>query len=373
MYPTVTCTAVPDFAGQVLMQDPPCVLLYVRGVGENHDAQNILLPLVIDNVLLATNLLPNDVFALPVVIQASAKVKKNKLTVLVEENVLAVMYNPFTVPIDKRNKALQLLGLADSSISACVSLRGIPVEYIADPDVILTNPVPTLDRINMIMIPLEPSASGLTLMQLLIGSGAIDPTTLLHFTVLPANQQARQEFRHQRLYVFLTLNAFFKDAMAFSHPSVKELLLNEKTSHKRLFKSDFLPGILSAMSSSGSWSRNRQLLSGSPQITSHNGGRKFTNPSPHPIPSLGASPEVMSEPSCVTSISSVLHPDDLTADFGAQVTLFNRQMFSQQQLMAQQTSQLLENSAKMVLALEALTLFITKQTPSPGTNGDIHK
>jgi hypothetical protein len=120
-YPTVTCTAIPEFAGRALKHDPPCTLLFVRGVGENHDAHNILIPLVIDNVLLATQLQLDEVFALPIVIQASPKLKKDNLTVLLEENVIAIMYDPTKVTTERKNRALHLLGLADSS-----------VEYIAD-------------------------------------------------------------------------------------------------------------------------------------------------------------------------------------------------------------------------------------------------
>ena len=368
-YPTVTCTAVPAFGEKSLMSNPASVLLYVRGVGENHDAHNILIPLVLDNLLHVTQLERRDIFALPIVIQARHPVKKDNLHVLVEENVIAIMYNPDTVSSDKKSRVLQLLALADSSVSSCVSLRGIPIEYIAHPDVLLTKPSPNPECINMFMIPMRSGASGTLLMQLLITVGAVDPTTLLHFTVLPANQQARQEFRHQRLYVFLTMEAFFLDALAFNHPNIQAFL--SPKSQKRIFRSEYLPGITAALHHNGKWSQNRKILESStvkPQVVGKQQSWKPPN-----IQGTSYSPTEASEPSAVSSASSTLIPGNLSSEFemGSQVAVMQRHLVTQQSMIIQQaqdTRSLLEKTDQMVTAIERLTSHLIQQTLSSGAN-----
>ena len=113
------------------------VLCYVRGFGDHYDAQNIAHALVLDNICTVTGLAPEDIFILPTTIQALPNNKIDNKKVLVEENVLSVMYNPETIDPSQLLESLRLLGLVDSSQTVQLTIRGIPLEYIAHPDVIL--------------------------------------------------------------------------------------------------------------------------------------------------------------------------------------------------------------------------------------------
>ena len=222
------------------------------------------------------------------------------------------------------------------------------------------------------MIPMQSGTSGIKLMALLVTVGAVDLTTLLHFTILPANKQARQEFRHQRLYFFLTLNASFRDALAFGNPSIQEFLYPNIV--KKFFASEYLPGLNAALHPNGRWTRNRKLLApevDKPKLRKERAARKFASV-PADFPTF--SPLGMSEPSTASSAQSVLIPGNLSPEFdtSSQITVMQRHMESQNTMIfqqAQDTRSLLEKTDRMATALENLANHLMRQSLSPGTNG----
>jgi hypothetical protein len=169
-YPTITFTAVPPWADDTLLHNPSPTLLYVRGMGDNFDAQNILIPLIIDNLIQVTELTRTDIFGIPLTLQAKSPLTQKNRIVLIEEQVIAVLFNPATVSPAMKLRALQSLGLADSTMTTRVLLRSIPVEFIVNSDVLLIHPVPLSERINMILIPMVRNGCGEQLTQLLIAS-----------------------------------------------------------------------------------------------------------------------------------------------------------------------------------------------------------
>jgi hypothetical protein len=307
-------------------------------------------PLILENVCQATGLQKSDVFAVPISLQVQSPQKKDNLTVMVEEQVISVMYNQATVSPSVRMKALSSLGLADSTTCVRVLLRGIMVEYILDPDVIQTNPVPSINKVNMVMIPMESGTCGLRLAALLIESGTILLQNLLHLVVLPYNTHGRFEFRFQRLYVFLAINTMFKDTIATMYSAITDILCHETT--KQFFKSEYLPGVQQALSAEGTWSINRSLLLNLPRTS-----LLVATPRLFPTNSVAAptTSESISNPSDISSPSSI-QPNDLTGDF--QVSTFT------------QGEKLLQSNDRIYLAIEALTaLMMRVHTPAPGSNG----
>jgi hypothetical protein len=302
-YPILSSTVIPQFATAALLADPPPILCHVRGFGTNFDAQNIAYPLLLDNICQATQLDPSDVFLIPTVLQAKSSKLVNNLRVLIEEDVLTVLYNPLTVSTTRFLEALQSLGLADSTQSSLVSIRTIPFEYISHSDTLLLHPVPlhALEQINCILIPLSPCACGIHLVNLLISSGSIQASSLKHFTILPSNPHERHEYSYPRLYIFLSRGSQFRDSIAFGHPSIFPYLAHSLLGKKRSFKLNHLPGLHSKIQPKGQWSLNRFLITGTPKSTvTHS-----TNPSVQsatPVPPQGTSPSNLSTNSDLTTV-----------------------------------------------------------------------
>jgi hypothetical protein len=354
-YPTLPCTAIPKSAEDTLLHPTGTVLCYVRGLGDNYDSHNIVHPLVLDNIVAVTGLTLNDIFIVPTTIQAISPKTIDSLQVLVEENVLTVMYNPSTVSEDRFLSALKSLGLADSSQTIQLHLRGIPMEYISNPDIILSRPVPlnALEPINCIMIPMSTSSCGIALANLLLSTGTIQPENLLHLVVLPRNPHARYEYSHPRLYVFLTRGAQFRDSLASSTSAITALLSPELKGRKSFFKASHLPGIYALIQVTGTWARNKHLLKGAP---------------------LGDVATVVSQPN-----DTISHEENVSScttssvhmESESQVTV----MASVQQIIHQQaqytTNQdlLLQNSYTMVAILQKLSDSLTAN--APGSQGAV--
>ena len=357
-YHTLTSMVLPPrFEDALLLVQTP-LLLYVRGFGSNFDAHNIMLPLILDNVCQASGLLQNDIFGIPITLQAKSPVKQGELTVMVEEQVIAVLFNHKTVSPSDKMKALAAIGLADSTMSVQVVLRGIMVEYISDSDVIISNPVPSTNKVNMIMIPMETGTCGLRLASLIVASGSITVDTLLHFAVLPYNTHGRFEFRFQRMYLFLTANTLFKDTMAITHQSITAMLCQDSTLSRSFYKSEYLPGIQQALSVEGQWSVNRSLLVGGPRTSLLVATPRLFPPSVSSTRNHTSNEaESLSNPSDLSTPSSV-QPNDLTNEF--QVTS-----------LSSGERQLLQSNDRIALAIEALhSLMLKVHSPAPESYGD---
>jgi hypothetical protein len=270
---------------------------------------------------------------------------------MVEEQVIAVMFNPASVSPTEKTRALTILGLADSSTCVQVHLRNIMVEYILDPDVINTHPVPSSNKVNMVMIPMETGRCGLRLASLLIESGTILLQNLLHFIVLPYNTHGRFEFRFQRMYLFLATNTMFKDTLAVAYSSITDMLCKAPALSKRFFKSEYLPGVQQALSQNGTWSVNRSLLLDLPRTS-------LLVPTPPLFKSTQepTTTETMSNSSDISSPSS-MQPNDLAGDF--QISSLS------------QGDKLLQSNYQIFQAIEALTKMMMRiHTPAPGSNGE---
>ena len=347
VYPTLPCTAIPASAEPALHSKTTTVLCYVRGFGDNFDSQNMVQPLVLDNILTVTNLTPEHIFILPTTIQSISPRKVDSLNVLVQENVLAVMYNPAELTPAGYLTALQALGLGDTTQTIQLTLRGIPLEYIANPDVILTRPVPlhALEPINAFLAPLKITTCGLNLINLLISSGAIRVADLLHFVVLPRNPHGRYEFSYPRLYFFLKRGAKFQDAVAVGTPEISSLL-PPAIKGRNFFKQSNLPGIYAVIQKGGTWSRNKRILTGSPISE---------------IPLASTPSPSVSTATSFSSTSSVQHSQPKET----QVTV----MATMQQLLQQHTSfsttqdLILQNSNLMVAIMADLAKSLKAKAP----------
>jgi hypothetical protein len=349
LFPTFICTAVPPFAEGALLSKPATVLCHVRGFGDNFDAHNIVHPLILDNIIEVTGLTADDLFIIPTTIQAILPEPKDDLRILVEENVMTVMYNPATVLEHQYLDALESMGLADSTQTVKLSLRSIPLEYIAHPDTILDHPVPThsLEPINCIMIPLAPKTCGIYFTNLLISAGVIACADLLHVTVLPLHPQERYEYGSPRLYLFLTRGVPFRDAYVLGNPTIKALLAPPILNRRRILKFTHLPGLRAIIQPEGTWSRNRQVLTGTPPAV-------LTKSNLVAIPSAG---ETCSEPTDVPStISTTISTTDTTP---TTLTTHNYQHLVQQQSKFNTTQDLLlESSRDMVRLLTEVSLSL---------------
>ena len=346
-YPTLACAAIPKTARVALKSKKATVLCHVRGLGDNYDAHNIVLPLVHDSILEVTGFKEQDIFLIPTTIQATSPNPVEGRTVLIEENVLTVMYNPVTVNEESYVQALQSLGLADSSQTVTVTIRGIRLEYIVHPDVILTRPVPThsLEKITCVLIPLKLQSCGIHLTNLLIASGTISSLNLLHLVVLPRNPLARYEYSSQRLYLFLRKDSQFFDALATGTSEIRSHLAPQGESRKTFYHLDHLPGVRAAMKAHGPWSRNRFLIHGTPlsQIVID------TSSSPSVTPSSAVS-------SCTTSISTPTLQDQ-PSDHSIQHLIQQQYHYSSQQAL------LLENSSMMVQLLQDMKAALIARAP----------
>jgi len=354
-YPTLQCTAVPSYSADTLAADPPTILCHVRGFAENFDSQNLALPLILDNICQSTHLSPLDIFIVPTIIQAKHLKPLDKRRVLIEENVLTVFYNPLTVTTERSQQALQSLGLADSTQSILILCRGIPFELIAHPDTLLKHPVPlhTLEPINCILIPLAPHSCGRSLLNLLITSGAIEVSSLLHYAVLPANLHARFEYSHPRLYIFLTRSSQFKDTLAFGNPLIVPFLAPSLAGKKRSFKLDHLPGLYALSQPNGQWSRNRHLMLGIPRSL-------ITQSSVIVTP-------ITSSPINIPLTTAPAPEREMEASFN-QLTVqdaFKQFAFQHAQSSIKQ-DKILVNSEEMILAVHALISHLKANAPGAG-------
>jgi len=232
------------------------------------------------------------------------------------------------------------------------------VEYISDSDVIISNPVPSTNKVNMIMIPMETGTCGLRLASLIVASGSITVDTLLHFAVLPYNTHGRFEFRFQRMYLFLTANTLFKDTMAITHQSITAMLCQDSTLSRSFYKSEYLPGIQQALSVEGQWSVNRSLLVGGPRTSLLVATPRLFPPSVSSTRNHTSNEaESLSNPSDLSTPSSV-QPNDLTNEF--QVTS-----------LSSGERQLLQSNDRIALAIEALhSLMLKVHSPAPESYGD---
>jgi len=375
--PNILHSSIPPHAEDALSVNPPPILLHVRGLGDNVDAHNLLYPLVMENILLSTSLTLPDIFLVANVIHASSGQLKNNREVMVEENVLTVLYNPSIVPHSHVAQALQRLGLADSSQSVKVSLRGIPVEYIGIASTILTRPVPdhVLEPINSVMIPLAPGASGLEVVRLLIAMEVISQEQLLHFALLPANPNGKREFCPPRLYLFLVRGAQFRDALITGRPELLILLSSSEVLYRRFFKSERLPGLQAALLPSGSWARNRALLLNGPRAQlSQNPPASFK---PHTVPSqvhVQATPSAAStqeaESVCSNTSDGILPSGDLSGDFNRMTVHSPPPLYiAQQQSMAVKQDTQISQSDAMIALLHDISQSLKRLNLPSGSRG----
>ena len=263
------------------------------------------------------------------------------------------MYNPATVTNLEYIAAIKALGLADTSQVVKVSLRGFHLEYIAHPDAILTRPVPlhSLEPILGFLIPMAVKASGIDLTNLLISSGTFNPLELRHLVTLPRNPHARYEYTYPRLYLFLNRGSEFKDSLALSSPSIRTLLAPALQGRRQFFRLEHLPGLFALAQPTGTWVRNRHLLTGEPLKAILHSSPPSSREDSKSQPS-----EAMS--SCTDSSAPFSEPIDTVVVKDA---VF--QMIHQQQQYTQNQELLLQNSFTMVAILKDLSDSLKAKAP----------